>query len=76
MTAGKIVHRSHLPLRTWLMAVHIVTSRWNGISALQLAGPVRASADYKSAWLLLHKLRREKVDRRDSCLAQGTGRDR
>ena len=36
MTAGTIMHRSHLPLKTWLMAVHIVTSHSNGISALQL----------------------------------------
>ena len=32
MTAGTIMHRSHLPLKTWLMAVHIVTSHSNGIS--------------------------------------------
>ena len=36
VTAGTIMHRSHLPLKTWLMAVHIVTSHSNGISALQL----------------------------------------
>ena len=30
------MHRSHLPLKTWFMAVHIVTSHSNGISALQL----------------------------------------
>ena len=36
MTAGTIMHRSHLPLKTWFMAVHIVTSHSNGISALQL----------------------------------------
>ena len=61
MTAGTIMHRSHLPLKTWLMAVHIVTSHSNGISALQLqAQPGLGS--YKSAWLLLHKLRRAMVD--------------
>ena len=36
MTAGTIMHRSHLPLKTWFMAVHIVTSYSNGISARQL----------------------------------------
>ena len=61
MTAGTIMHRSHLPLKTWLMAVHIVTSHSNGISALQLQAQLGLGS-YKSAWLLLHKLRRAMVD--------------
>ena len=36
MTAGTIMHRSHLPLRTWFMAAHIMASHSNGIPALQL----------------------------------------
>ena len=52
MTAGTIMHRSHLPLKTWLMAVHIVTSHSNGISALQLQAQLGLGS-YKSAWLLL-----------------------
>ena len=61
VTAGTIMHRSHLPLKTWLMAVHIVTSHSNGISALQLQAQLGLGS-YKSAWLLLHKLRRAMVD--------------
>ena len=61
VTAGKIMHRSHLPLKTWLMAVHIVISHSNGISALQLQAQLGLGS-YKSAWLLLHKLRRAMVD--------------
>ena len=61
MTAGTIMHRSHLPLKTWFMAVHIVTSHSNGISALQLQAQLGLGS-YKSAWLLLHKLRRAMVD--------------
>jgi len=61
VTAGTILHRSHLPLRTWFLAAHIVASHSNGISALQLqAQPGLGS--YKTAWLLLHKLRRAMVD--------------
>ena len=48
-------------LKTWLMAVHIVTSHSNGISALQLQAQLGLGS-YKSAWLLLHKLRRAMVD--------------
>lgn len=35
VTAGTIMHRSHLPLRTWFLAAHIMASHSNGISALQ-----------------------------------------
>jgi hypothetical protein len=61
VTAGTIMHRSHLPLRTWFMAAHIVTSHSNGISALQLQAQLGLGS-YKTAWLLLHKLRRAMVD--------------
>ena len=61
MTAGTIMHRSHLPLKTWLMAVHIVTSHSTDISALQLQAQLGLGS-YKSARLLLHKLRRAMVD--------------
>ena len=33
MSAGTIMHRNHLSLKTWFTAVHIVTSHSNGISA-------------------------------------------
>ena len=61
MPAGTIMLRSHLLLKTWFMAVHIVTSHSNGISALQLQAQLGLGS-YKSAWLLLHKLRRAMVD--------------
>ena len=48
MTAGTIMHRSHLPLKTWFMAVHIVTSHSNGISALQLQAQLGLGS-YKNA---------------------------
>jgi len=60
-TAGAVMHRSHLPLRTWLLAAHIATSHSNGISALRLRAQ-RGLGSYKTAWLLLDKLRRAMVD--------------
>ena len=60
VSAGTVMHRSHLPLKTWFMAAHIVTSHSNGISALQLQAQLGLGS-YKSAWLLLHKLRRAMV---------------
>jgi hypothetical protein len=55
------MERSHLPLRSWFIAAHIVTSHSNGISALQLQAQLGLGS-YKSAWLLLQKLRRAMVD--------------
>lgn len=61
VTAGTIMHRSHLPLRTWFLAAHIMVSHSNGISALQLQAQLGLGS-YKTAWLLLQKLRRAMVD--------------
>ncbi len=55
------MHRSHLPLRTWFQAVHLLTSHSNGISAEQAQAQLGLGS-YKTAWLLLQKLRRAMVD--------------
>jgi len=55
------MHRSHLPLKTWFLAAHGVATHSGGISALQLQGQLGIGS-YKTAWLLLHKLRRAMVD--------------
>ncbi len=56
MTAGTIMHRSHLPLRVWFTAAWLVATHKNGMSARQL-GQQLGLGSYKSAWLLLQKLR-------------------
>ena len=55
------MHRTHLPLRTWFLAAHLIATHSNGISALQLQAKLGIGS-YKAAWLLLHKLRRAMVD--------------
>jgi transposase-like protein len=61
VTAGTIMHRTHLPLRTWFLAAHLVATHSNGISALQIMAKLGIGS-YKSAWLLLQKLRKSMVD--------------
>jgi len=61
VTAGTVMHGSHLPLRTWFLAAHIITSHSNGMSALQLQAQLGLGS-YKTAWLLLQKLRRAMVN--------------
>ena len=60
VTTGAVMHQSKVPLTTWFMAAHIVASHCNGISAVQLQGQLGLGS-YKTAWLLLHKLRRAMV---------------
>ena len=61
VTAGTVMHRSKLPLTVWFTAIHLLSSHSNGISALQLQAQLGLGS-YKSAWLLLHKLRHAMVD--------------
>jgi hypothetical protein len=61
VTAGTVLHGSHLPLRTWFLAAWLVATHKNGMSARQLWLQLGLGS-YKSAWLLLRKLRRAMVD--------------
>lgn len=57
VTAGTVLHRSKTPLRTWLYAFWQLGRRKNSISALQFMREVGIGS-YKTAWALLHKVRR------------------
>ena len=54
------MHRSKLPLTTWLWAAHVMATHSNGMSARQLEDQLGVT--YKTAWLLAQKLRRSMVD--------------
>ena len=58
--AGTIFQDSKLPLTVWFRAMWHVTSQKNGVSALGLQR-VLGLGSYKTAWALLHKLRRAMV---------------
>src|SRR4051794_33054168 len=55
------MHRSHLPLKVWYTAAWLVATHKNGMSARQLWLQLGLGS-YKSAWLLLRKLRAAMVD--------------
>src|SRR5437764_5260040 len=61
VTAGTALHGSHLGLRTWFLAAWLVATHRNGMSARQLWLQLGLGS-YKTAWLLLPKLRRAMVD--------------
>jgi transposase-like protein len=58
--AGTIFQDTHLPLTTWFRAMWHMTSQKNGVSALGLQR-VLGLGSYKTAWAVLHKLRRAMV---------------
>ena len=58
--AGTIFQDSKLPLVVWFRAIWQVTSQKNGMSALGLQR-VLGLGSYKTAWAMLHKLRRAMV---------------
>lgn len=60
VTAGTVFQDSHLPLTVWFRAIWHVTSQKNGVSALGLQR-VLGLGSYKTAWAMLHKLRRAMV---------------
>jgi predicted RNA-binding Zn-ribbon protein involved in translation (DUF1610 family)/transposase-like protein len=60
VTAGTIMHRSHLPLTVWFWAAYLMATHSNGMSALQLQSELGLGS-YKTAWLLAMKLRHAMV---------------
>ena len=55
VTAGTIMHDSHLPLRKWFLAIYLMCESKKGISALQLKRTLGVA--YKTAWYLCHRIR-------------------
>lgn len=60
VTAGTVLQDSKFSLTVWFRAMWQVTSQKNGMSALGLQR-VLGLGSYKTAWALLHKLRRAMV---------------
>lgn len=60
LTAGTIMHRSHVSLPQWFWAAYLMSTLKPGISALQLQHALGLGS-YRTAWLLCHKLRRAMV---------------
>src|SRR3954466_4329099 len=68
VTAGTVLHGSHLGLRTWFLAAWLMATHKNGISARQLWLQLGLGS-YKSAWLFVRQPRRAVVAPRRESLA-------
>jgi len=63
LTAGTVLAQTKLPLRTWFLAIYLLTQHKNGLSALALGRQVGVSPN--TAWLIKHKLMQTMVERDD-----------
>jgi hypothetical protein len=61
LTAGTILHKTHLPLVKWFWAIYMCAADKRGVSALRLQQELLIS--YPTAWLMLHKIRKGMEDR-------------
>jgi hypothetical protein len=56
LTAGTVMHRTHMPLSMWFWGAYLVTTQTPGQSALQFQRQL-GIATYETAFAMLHKLR-------------------
>ena len=52
---GTVMAETNLPIRTWLLAIHLMHTSRKGMSALQLHKMLDVT--YKTAWFLCHRIR-------------------
>ena len=55
VTAGTIMHDTHLPLRKWFIAIYLMCESKKSVSALQLKRVL--GVPYQTAWHLGHRIR-------------------
>jgi transposase-like protein len=60
VTAGTVMHKSHISLHKWFWAIYLVAHDKRGISATRLTTELNLS--YQAAWLMLHKIRKAMGD--------------
>jgi len=53
---GTVMERSHIPLRKWLLALHLMASSKKGVSAHQLMRNLELGS-YRTAWFMAHRIR-------------------
>ena len=60
---GTVMEGTNLPIKTWLLAIHIIHTGRKGVSALQLHKMLGTT--YKTAWFLCHRIREAMKASRD-----------
>jgi len=60
LTAGTMMDSTKLPLRTWFLAIYLISQAKTGLSALALMREI--GVNYRSAWLMHQKIMRAMAD--------------
>lgn len=55
VTAGTVLHKTHMPLTKWFLAFYLVCQDKRGIYAMQLSAQLGTT--YKTAWYMLKRIR-------------------
>lgn len=55
LTSGTAMHKTHLPLQVWFLAIYLIATDKRGCSASFLSKTLKVT--YKTAWFLLHRIR-------------------
>jgi len=71
VTMGTVLESSHISIRDWVIAFHLMCSSKKGISALQLKRNLGLGS-YESAWFLEHRIRHSMEENPLSKLLRGT----
>jgi transposase-like protein len=69
VTAGTVMDRSHLSLKTWIWAMYLVSRDKRGYSAMQLSRVL--NLPYNTAWFLLHRIRNAMAERDSRYMLKG-----
>jgi transposase-like protein len=69
LTAGTILHGTRTSLRKWFWAMFLMVRQKSGVSAMDLSRLLPVT--YKTAWTMMHKLRKAMADRNARYLLAG-----
>lgn len=72
LTVGTIMEGSRTPLSKWFIAIDLVARQTHGTTAVELAETIQVT--YKTAWLILHKIRHALGQYEDNHQLTGTVR--
>ena len=70
VTAGSLMEHTKLPLRTWFLAIYLLSQAKTGLSSLALKRHLGIS--YPSAWLMQHKINRAMAQHDSTHRLRGT----
>jgi hypothetical protein len=70
ITAGTVFHRTKIPLMKWFWMMYLIAQDKGGASALRVSKQL--DINFKTAWRVLHKIRRA-MSRRDSKVVRLAG---